>query len=207
MPPRAKKIKTFDSVEANLRSMDQNILVDMIKEASNEEFIQKLISLQKKGKVGKGKKSKTELIIEHNIESYVDEYDEEIYTDAYGPERDGVEYELDKEAKSLDGWGRKKGVIFSDVSKANIAAREQMTDLIEDVKRGKLIDPESEDNSEDECEEKEDVEGKSEYKDGGVLVKQVPGEGGKLTLKATLSYYYEGENEVTSDITVSVVNV
>ena len=213
------RYQTFESVETELRSMDVNVVIDIMKEASvnQDKFVSNLIaSIEKKEGRKKAKLSETaetgNLVVEYKIESTITEWDDGTFDDCYGDEITDAEDIEEKPAKSLDCSGRlmaqnDKGVKnnMANISKANAAGKELMTKLLQMLKKGNFQLTFS---GKDDGKSNEGIENKKEMKDfdvSGIPVTEVVGEGGKLTLKANVNMICDGVGADLSTVRFSMI--
>jgi len=205
MTPRKKKSKiTFEAIESDLRSMDCNTVVDVIKECcdnGHEDVIMPFFEAQlKKEKMGKKKGS---FLIEYEVKGHITEWDEDTFTACYGDEISNAERIEEEAVAELDCKDRKKGAVFQDVSKANIAAEAEIKRQIKRIKK-------SDSNSLTLLSKHHELGPGNKEPDVSPISKSLVN--GRATLKATVKFVLDGvgadlKNLADVDVSVSVVQV
>jgi len=205
MPPRKKKSKTtFEAIESDLRSMDFDSVVDIIKECcsnGHEDVIMPFIE-QQLNKKKSGKKNGS-FLIEYEVKGRITEWDEDAFTDCYGDEVEEAERIEEEAVAALDCKDRKKGAIFQDIDKANIEAEAEMKRQIKRVKK-------NDSNSLTLLSKHYELGPDSKVPDVSPISKSLVN--GRVTLKATVKFVLDGvgadlKNLADVDISVSVVEL
>ena len=207
MPPRKKKSKiTFEAIESDLRSMDCNSLVDIIKdccENGHEEVIMPVIGVHLQKKKESGEKNAS-FFLEYKVKGHITDWDDGTFTDCYGDEVNEAASIEEEAIQVFDCKDRKKGAIYRDVNKANIDAEKEMKKQIKRIQKNEESDGLTL------LSKHEELGPSSKEPDVSPISKSLVN--GRVMLKATVKFVVDGvgadlRNRGDVDITVSVVEV
>ena len=197
-PARKKSKKSFDDVKQQLEELKPNALIDIIEDIYNNGDQDKIMTSINEGI----KRNPTQYTIKFEFDAEITEFHEDNFVDCDDPE--GSE-QIQTEA--LDNFIEEMSTCtedrFTDIKKANTAARKRLRETIKELKKEKdstglfylnrngAVDCDTDVNTEN-----------AKFDENGCLILNV-----SLDNFAFDDYNGEIENEVDFNITVSVVKV